>query len=76
MNRMTDTEIAIANIERELCKRDVCMYCGGRALGYFRIPEGPNDAGNFYHRHKKFEDDVQLCRASAIFAREKYENSK
>jgi len=60
--------------ERELCKRDVCMYCGGRALGYERIPEGPNDAGNYVHRSKmdRRENDIVLCQASAIFSRERF----
>lgn len=49
---MTDSEIAVANIERELCKRDVCCYCGGRALGYHQIPTGPNDAYNWVHNPK------------------------
>jgi hypothetical protein len=75
-NRMTDSEIAVANIERELCKRDVCMYCGGRAPSWKKIPEGPNKAGNYVHRSKldRRENDEVLCIASAIFAREKYEN--
>jgi hypothetical protein len=52
------------------------MYCGGRALRYKRIPEGPNDAGNY--THQSIDDPnpnaVVLCVASAIFAREKFFN--
>ena len=72
---MTDSEIAVVNIERELCKRDVCAYCGGRALGYHRIPEGPNEAGNYVHLSKSHPVtyDPVLCRATAIFARERFE---
>jgi len=63
--------------ERELCKRDVCMYCGGRAIGYARIPEGPNEAGNWVHRYKldKLRDGV-LCKASAIFSRVHWESTR
>ena len=61
--------------ERELCKQDVCMYCGGRALGYKRIPDGPNEAGNWTHQYTATmrTGDRVLCQASAIFARENYE---
>jgi hypothetical protein len=63
--------------ERELCKRDVCMYCGGRALGYERAPVGPNSAGNWVHSATAavFKNSV-LCVASSIFARENYEQRK
>lgn len=57
--------------ERELCKRDVCMYCGGRALGYNRIPDGPNSSGNYTHRSQTTTHEV-LCVASSIFARERF----
>lgn len=60
--------------ERELCKRDVCKYCGLRALGYERFPDGPNEAGNWTHQHRdslRLEDRV-LCAASAIFTREHF----
>lgn len=61
--------------ERELCKRDVCMYCGGRALGYRRVPDGPNEAGNWTHQYTTTQrsQDRVLCEASAIFARERFE---
>jgi len=74
---MTDSEIAVTNIERELCKRDVCMYCGGRAIGYARIPEGPNEAGNWVHEYRlnKLRDGV-LCKASAIFNRVHWESTR
>ncbi len=61
--------------ERERCKKDVCMYCSGRAIGYKRIPDGPNEAGNWTHQYMttmRTEDRV-MCKASAIFAREAYE---
>jgi len=61
--------------ERELCKQDVCLYCGGRALGYKRIPDGPNEADNWTHQYTgtmRTEDRV-LCIASAIFAHENFE---
>jgi hypothetical protein len=64
--------------ERELCKRDVCMYCGGRALGYNRIPDGPNEAGNWTHKSTTSEREEHrvLCHASAILARENFERSR
>ncbi|MDP2651952.1 MAG: hypothetical protein Q8O94_02360, partial [bacterium] len=43
------TELDARKKERELCKQDVCPYCGGRALGYKRTPDGPNEAGNWTH---------------------------
>lgn len=55
--------------ERELCKQDVCMYCGGRALGYSQKPTGPNEAGNWIHPSNTQQQDSVLCRASSIFAR-------
>ena len=65
--------------ERELSKRDVCMYCGGRCPEYNRIPEWPNAAGNWVHRNKAVkrypEGSGALCVASSIFARENYERA-
>lgn len=62
-------------VERELCKRDVCMYCGGRALGYKHTPNGPNEAGNWTHQSAQDNDMQQnvLCVASSIFSRERFE---
>lgn len=68
-----NTGIPINEAERKLCKQNVCMYCGGRALGYDRIPDGPNDAGNWTHQPTRKEYSIVLCQASAIFAREKFE---
>ena len=64
--------------ERERCKRDVCMYCGGRAIGYNRIPDGPNEAGNWTHQYTTTmrTQDRALCVASAIFAREAFNKQK
>lgn len=63
------------NQEREMCKRDVCMYCAGRCPGYNSTPDGPNDAGNWTHAHRSVArgEDRKLCLASAIFARERFE---
>lgn len=44
-----DSVSKIKQAERDKCRNDVCMYCGGRALGYNRTPTGPNDAGNYIH---------------------------
>lgn len=51
------------------------MYCGGRALGYKRVPDGPNEAGNWTHQYTTTmrTGDRVLCQASAIFARENFE---
>lgn len=59
---------------REMCKRDVCMYCDGRAIGYKKIPDGPNEAGNWTHQYTATmrSQDRVLCVASAIFARERF----
>lgn len=64
--------------ERELCKQDVCMYCGGRALGYKRIPDGPNEAGNWTHLYTTTmrSNDRVLCIASSIFARESFDRTR
>jgi hypothetical protein len=64
--------------ERELCKRDVCMYCGGRALGYKRTPDGPNESGNWTHQYTTTmrSNDRVLCVASSIFARESFERTQ
>ena len=53
--------------ESERCKRDVCMYCGGRAIGY-GPHEGMNDAGNYVHRPIGGGAPV-LCRATPIISR-------
>ena len=64
--------------ERELCKRDVCIYCDGREPGYKRTPDGPNDAGNWTHLYTatKRSNDRVLCQASSIFARERFERTQ
>lgn len=36
MTRIEAYEHAARIMERELCKRDVCMFCGQRALAYER----------------------------------------
>jgi len=72
-DRFKTLEEALA-FERELCKRDVCMYCGGRARGYERAPVGPNSADNWVHYRTDSMDekDGALCVASSVFAREKF----
>ncbi len=64
--------------ERDKCKADVCMYCGGRAKGYDRTPKGPNSAGNWEHDSVRGPAglDSALCRASAIFSRERAEANR
>ena len=57
------------------CKRDVCMYCGKRALGYLPA-EGPNEAGNWTHCPQTRTGIPLLCHATAIFAREHFECAK
>lgn len=47
--------------------RDICMYCGGRALGYTLRPDGPNSAGNFIHASFKYQPI--MCVASALWSR-------
>jgi hypothetical protein len=67
---------------REACKRDACEHCAGRTT-YERIPEGPNDAGNYTHAVRPLPPNAGyymsagpvLCRASAIFVREKFEET-
>lgn len=62
---------ALADAERqeaERCAKDVCMYCGGRALGYLPV-SGPNQAGNHVHENSKVTGDHVLCRASGIYSR-------
>lgn len=63
--------------ERQKCKEDVCMYCGGRAPTHERKPVGPNAAGNWTHVTKKGADyGTVLCLASAIFSRERFEGNR
>lgn len=58
---------------RQECKEDVCMYCGGRSPQYFKRAVGPNDAGNWVHNPVTgYAGQTVLCKASAIFARERY----
>ena len=52
---------------REAAK-DVCMYCGGRALGK-RTVSGPNQAGNYIHADPSTTGRDALCMASAIYSR-------
>ena len=54
--------------EAERCAKDVCMYCGGRALGYSPVI-GPNQAGNYIHATPKATGKDVLCRASGIYSR-------
>jgi hypothetical protein len=68
----SEVQEAVRN-ERELCKQDVCMYCGGRDLGYSQKPTGPNDAWNWIHTSNNQPQTGVLCRASSIFARERLE---
>mgnify|MGYP001580384293 CR=1 FL=1 len=62
---------ALADAERreaERCAKDVCMYCGGRALGHLPVI-GPNQAGNYIHATPKATGEDVLCRASGIYSR-------
>lgn len=62
---------ALADAERreaDRCAKDVCMYCGGRALGYSHVI-GPNQAGNYIHATPKATGEDVLCRASGIYSR-------
>lgn len=54
--------------------RDVCMYCGGRALG-FGEPLGPNGAGNWTHASARSTGRPVLCLASSIYSRMRYERA-
>ena len=75
-DKLKDVYQDIRQYERDKCKKDVCMYCGGRALGYNRTPTGPNDAGNWIHTSNGAASrDHVMCEASAILAREKWEKS-
>jgi len=65
----------IKQVERDKCKQDVCPYCSGMALQYKRSVEGPNSAGNYTHSHKEEGFNPVLCKASSIFAREKWDQS-
>lgn len=58
----------------DACK-DVCMYCGKRALGYGEA-EGPNSSGNYIHRDTMVTTELRtvLCTASAIWQRIRWEN--
>lgn len=59
--------------ENEACKRDVCMYCAGRAPGW-EPAKGPNEATNWTHSKPNQTWPGAplevLCLASSIFARE------
>lgn len=57
----------------ERCARDVCMYCGRRALGYGDAI-GPNQAGNWIHRSVSGTHDA-LCDATGIWARRSHERA-
>ena len=61
--------------ERDRCKKDSCQYCAGHCPPYHKIPDGPNEAGNWVHFGKigPYMPDPVLCRATGIFAREKFE---
>lgn len=54
----------------ELACRDVCTYCGSRAIGYDPA-EGPNEARNWTHTNPAYKrgEATVLCHASAIHAR-------
>jgi hypothetical protein len=52
----------------ETAAKDVCMYCGGRALGYHDA-KGPNSAGNWTHLSVSLPAVERLCEASAAHAR-------
>jgi hypothetical protein len=54
--------------EALLCAADVCMYCGGSAVGYGPAT-GPNSARDWVHFAADRPDIVGLCRASGIWAR-------
>ncbi len=53
--------------------RDVCPYCGGRAMGYEPVAAGPNEAGNWYHPDESDPTRSVLCLATAIYARRRFE---
>ena len=63
-------EAAARADERKKCARDVCMYCGQRAIGY-AAATGPNEAGNYVH-HPIGGGAPMLCRAAAILARDAF----
>ena len=54
--------------EAEQCAKDVCMDCGGRALGYLPV-SGPNQAGNHVRENNRVTGDHVICRASGIYSR-------
>ena len=58
-------------VERFQCCQDVCMYCAGHALGY-GLAEGPNEAGNWVHRHNDTDGRDVLCLATGIYSRDRY----
>ncbi len=49
--------------------RDICPYCGGRAVAFFSSADGPNEARNFTHQHRIDGYAAALCKASAIYSR-------
>ena len=74
INHTQMKEQEIRKDERRKCMEDVCMFCGGRAIGYKRVPDGPNEAGNYTHQYTatmRTEDRV-LCVASSIMVRERF----